>query len=114
MNNRERRATQRRTLARSARYALLIAAVIAAVVPVYWMLTISLKSEVDQFASPPKWFTFTPTLAHYRDAFSTRWARWRRTGCRDFACADSSTEDSRCGYCRRGCFLRSSPPFRCF
>lgn len=72
MNKRERRATQRRTLARSARYALLIAAVVAAVVPVYWMLTISLKNEVDQFASPPKWFTFTPTLAHYRDAFSTR------------------------------------------
>jgi multiple sugar transport system permease protein len=72
MNNRERRTTQRRTLARSAKYALLIAAVIAAIVPVYWMLTISLKTEVDQFASPPKWFTFTPTLEHYRDAFSTR------------------------------------------
>ena len=24
--------------------------------PIYWMLTISLKTEVDQFASPPPWF----------------------------------------------------------
>lgn len=59
-------------IARWVKYALLSGAVIAAVMPVYWMLTISLKTEVDQFASPPKWFTFTPTLAHYYDAFSTR------------------------------------------
>jgi multiple sugar transport system permease protein len=64
--------TRRGKIATSAKYALSIAAVIAAVVPVYWMLTISLKTEVDQFASPPKWFAFTPTLAHYYDAFSTR------------------------------------------
>lgn len=66
------RTTRRGIIARWAKYALLIGAVIAAVVPVYWMLTISLKTEVDQFASPPKWFNFAPTLAHYSDAFSTR------------------------------------------
>jgi len=64
--------TQRRTLTRWSKYVVLIAAVIAAVLPVYWMLTISIKTEVDQFASPPRWFSFTPTLAHYQDAFSTR------------------------------------------
>jgi len=68
----DRHTARRGKIGRSAKYALSIAAVIAAVVPVYWMLTISLKTEVDQFASPPKWFTFTPTLAHYYDAFSTR------------------------------------------
>jgi multiple sugar transport system permease protein len=68
----DRHTARRGKIVRSAKYALPIAAVIAAVVPVYWMLTISLKTEVDQFASPPKWFTFTPTLAHYYDAFSTR------------------------------------------
>lgn len=68
----DRHISRRGKIARSAKYALSIAAVIAAVVPVYWMLTISLKTEVDQFASPPKWFAFTPTLAHYYDAFSTR------------------------------------------
>ena len=53
-------------------YASLICAVVVALVPVYWMLTISLKSEVDQFASPPRWFWFSPTLAHYADAFVSR------------------------------------------
>ena len=54
------------------RYVLLIPALLFAVAPVYWMLTISLKSDVDQFASPPPWFAFTPTLDHYYDAFVTR------------------------------------------
>ena len=51
---------------------LLALALVAALAPVYWMLTISLKTEVDQFAVPPKWFSFTPTLQHYTDAFVTR------------------------------------------
>ena len=55
-----------------ARYLLLAVAVIIAAAPVYWMLTISLKTEADQFARPPRWFAFAPTLAHYIDAFSTR------------------------------------------
>jgi multiple sugar transport system permease protein len=50
----------------------LVVALLAALVPVYWMITISLKTEVDQFASPPKWFAFTPTFQHYYDAFVTR------------------------------------------
>jgi multiple sugar transport system permease protein len=53
-------------------YGLVAIAVFAAVLPVYWMLTISLKSEVDQFAVPPKWLIFRPTLAHYQDAFVER------------------------------------------
>ncbi len=44
----------------------------AALVPVYWMLTVSLKTEAEQFAVPPRWFAFAPTLAHYRDAFVAR------------------------------------------
>ncbi len=40
--------------------------------PVYWLVTISLKKEVDQFAWPPLWFGFTPTLEHYREAFWVR------------------------------------------
>jgi multiple sugar transport system permease protein len=43
-----------------------------ALAPVYWMLTISFKHEVDQFAVPPKWFSFSPTLDHYADAFLGR------------------------------------------
>ncbi len=51
---------------------LLVLATLVALAPVYWMITISLKIEVDQFAVPPKWFWFTPTLQHYYDAFVTR------------------------------------------
>lgn len=54
------------------RYVVICIASLAALAPVYWMLTISLKREVDQFAVPPLWFSFTPTLAHYRDAFFNR------------------------------------------
>jgi multiple sugar transport system permease protein len=58
--------------ARWAKYALLAAAVLITLAPVYWMVTISLKSEVEQFAVPPRWFNFSPTLSHYQDAFLTR------------------------------------------
>jgi len=54
------------------KYALLIVAVLAALLPVYWLLTISLKSEVDQFAVPPLWFAFKPTWAHYYETFFVR------------------------------------------
>jgi multiple sugar transport system permease protein len=55
-----------------AKYALVFAALLAALAPVYWMLTVSLKSEVEQFAIPPRWFNFAPTLIHYREAFMER------------------------------------------
>lgn len=57
---------------RALKYSIIILALLAALAPVYWMITISLKHEVDQFAVPPRWFSFTPTLEHYADAFLTR------------------------------------------
>jgi multiple sugar transport system permease protein len=57
---------------RAIKYVVLIIAIFVAVAPVYWMLTISLKTEVDQFATPPAWLWFSPTLAHYYDAFVAR------------------------------------------
>ncbi|MGH9907606.1 MAG: carbohydrate ABC transporter permease [Pyrinomonadaceae bacterium] len=54
------------------KYLLTTLALFIALAPVYWMLTISLKTEVDQFAVPPRWFFFTPTLQHYADAFVAR------------------------------------------
>jgi multiple sugar transport system permease protein len=59
-------------LRRWTKYALVALALMAALAPVYWALTISLKTEVEQFAVPPRWFAFTPTLAHYREAFVAR------------------------------------------
>ncbi|HJZ81434.1 MAG TPA: carbohydrate ABC transporter permease [Pyrinomonadaceae bacterium] len=54
------------------RYGFLLIALLATLAPVYWMITISFKREVDQFALPPRWFSFAPTLEHYVDAFVTR------------------------------------------
>lgn len=54
------------------KYAIVLLGVVAALTPVYWMVTISLKRDVDQFAVPPRWFDFTPTLVHYKDAFLSR------------------------------------------
>lgn len=66
------RHARRLALARWAKYVLLACAVFVSITPVYWLATISLKTEVDQFAVPPRWFNFHPTLAHYSDAFLTR------------------------------------------
>ena len=55
-----------------AKYLALTIGVLCAVLPVYWMLTISLKTEIDQFADPPKWLSFSPTLEHFTDAFVNR------------------------------------------
>jgi multiple sugar transport system permease protein len=57
---------------RITRTVVLVVALLAALTPVYWMITMSLKVEGDQFAYPPKWFSFTPTLQHYYEAFVTR------------------------------------------
>ena len=51
------------------KYAAAGAALLIAIAPVYWLVTISLKREIDQFAYPPAWFVFEPTLEHYSDAF---------------------------------------------
>jgi multiple sugar transport system permease protein len=59
-------------LTRISKYVLLLIALFAALAPIYWMITISFKREVDQFAVPPRWFSFTPTLEHYTDAFVVR------------------------------------------
>jgi multiple sugar transport system permease protein len=63
---------KQRPLSTILRYVLLAAAVMWTLAPVYWMLTISLKTEIEQFSVPPRWLLFSPTLAHYRDAFTAR------------------------------------------
>jgi multiple sugar transport system permease protein len=53
------------------RYLLAAIALLVAVTPVYWLITISLKREIDQFAYPPRWINFSPTLQHYAEAFGS-------------------------------------------
>jgi multiple sugar transport system permease protein len=57
---------------RIAKYSIITTALVATLAPIYWMITISFKHEIDQFAVPPKWFVFSPTLEHYIDAFGAR------------------------------------------
>jgi multiple sugar transport system permease protein len=45
---------------------------VLALAPIYWLITISLKREVDQFSPTPLWFRFAPTLSHYHEAFWLR------------------------------------------
>ncbi|MGH9673534.1 MAG: carbohydrate ABC transporter permease [Bryobacteraceae bacterium] len=54
------------------RYTLAALAVAAAIAPIWWLVTISLKREIDHFASPPVWLSFEPTIEHYREAFFLR------------------------------------------
>ena len=56
-------------ISRFLKYGVAILALGVALGPLYWLLTIALKREVDQFASPPLWFGFSPTLEHFREAF---------------------------------------------
>ncbi|MGA3205010.1 MAG: carbohydrate ABC transporter permease [Bryobacteraceae bacterium] len=51
------------------KYSAALLALAAALAPIYWLITISLKREIDQFASPPEWFRFTPTFGHYAGIF---------------------------------------------
>jgi multiple sugar transport system permease protein len=51
------------------KYSAALLAMAAALAPIYWLITISLKREIDQFASPPEWFRFTPTFGHYAGIF---------------------------------------------
>lgn len=53
-------------------YLLVFGALGLTLVPVYWLLTISLKTVVDQFAVPPLWFRFDVTWEHYYDIFFVR------------------------------------------
>ncbi len=52
-----------------ARRALLLLFAVWTLFPLYWIITMSFKREVDILASPPAWL-FAPTLDHYRAILS--------------------------------------------
>ncbi|MFQ5926761.1 MAG: carbohydrate ABC transporter permease [Terriglobia bacterium] len=53
-------------------YLALALALGVTLVPIYWLVTISLKTVVEQFVVPPLWFHFQVTLEHYYDTFFLR------------------------------------------
>jgi multiple sugar transport system permease protein len=61
--------TRRRITARALHLLGLVAVLAFALFPFYWMVSSSLKDQVDLLASPPVWL-FTPTLDHYVEIFT--------------------------------------------
>ena len=47
----------------------LLAVLVFAIFPFYWMVSSSFKTGADLLASPPQWL-FAPTLDHYREVFA--------------------------------------------
>lgn len=50
-------------------YAVAVVAVAVSVFPIFWILTIALKTRVDAFAMPPVWF-FSPVWENFGKAWS--------------------------------------------
>ena len=51
-------------------YLILVIAVLLALFPVYWTIATSLKTRVDTFAVPPKFWGFDITFDNYRNLFT--------------------------------------------
>lgn len=61
---------RRRRAARVLSYLVLGVAVLAALFPIFWTVSTSVKSRVDAFADPPKFFSFDATAKNYRAMFA--------------------------------------------
>ena len=51
-------------------HAILVLGFIAAILPFYWMITASLKTESEIFRIPPIWFVTNPKFKNYWDVFT--------------------------------------------
>lgn len=60
-----------RSISRTVQYLLLAIAVIVAIFPVFYLLTLSLKSQVDMYLMPPRWI-FVPNVLNFVQAFVSR------------------------------------------
>ena len=56
---------------RVASYAILVAATVVALFPIFWTVSTSIKDRVDSYALPPRFFDFAPTWKNYRSLFGT-------------------------------------------
>ena len=52
-------------------YVFLFGAVVAAIFPIIWTISTSVKQKVDALSIPPKWFNFSPTFENYRTVLSS-------------------------------------------
>lgn len=64
--------TRRRRVPRDLpRFILMVVLALFFLAPLYWMLSTSLKPEVDAIASPVQWIPARPTLQNYVDVFTS-------------------------------------------
>lgn len=63
-------------LLRLAGLAIISAISLAAIMPLYWMITGSFKVQLSAMSIPPEWFPASPTLENYQQLFSDKPA-WR-------------------------------------
>lgn len=47
-------------------YGILLIAVFVSLFPIFWTISTSIKTRVDTFTLPPKFFNFSPTLKNYQ------------------------------------------------
>jgi len=47
-------------------YGILLVAVFISIFPIFWTISTSIKTRVDTFTLPPKFFNFSPTLKNYQ------------------------------------------------
>jgi multiple sugar transport system permease protein len=50
-------------------YLILLLATVFSLFPIFWTISTSIKTRIDTFTLPPKFFTFTPTLKNYQSLF---------------------------------------------
>jgi ABC-type glycerol-3-phosphate transport system permease component len=62
----------RQRLGEAACYAVLTLAALAALFPVFWTLSTSIKPRQDTFAMPPRFIDFEPTLRNYETILAAR------------------------------------------
>jgi ABC-type glycerol-3-phosphate transport system permease component len=51
-------------------YLILVFASLLALFPLFWTFSTSIKTRVDTYSLPPKFFNFTPTFKNYKSLFS--------------------------------------------
>ena len=61
----------KRRVATVASYAALSLACVVALFPLFWTVSTSIKTRVDSYAIPPKFFRFAPTAKNFRQLFHT-------------------------------------------
>ena len=68
-----RAAFYRRWVGPLAAYLVMTAIALVVMIPLFWMISTSLKERWEIFAYPPEWIPSDPQWQNYREAFTPWW-----------------------------------------